>query len=40
MDKEVVVHCILIQWNIIQPLKGVHLSQFNEVDEPRAYYTE
>ena len=28
------------QWNITQPLKRVHLNQFNEVDETGAYYTE
>ena len=35
MDKEAVV-----QWNIAQLLKRMHLNQSNEVDETGAYYTE
>ena len=29
-----------IHWNTTQPLKGTHLGQSKEADEPRAYYTE
>ena len=28
------------QWNIIQPLKRIHLNQFFEVDETGADFTE
>ena len=35
MDKEVVVHIYTMEYYSAK--KGTHLSQFNEVDEPRTY---
>ena len=40
MDKKAVVHNVVLQWSITQPLKRIHWISSDEMDETGADYTE